>query len=203
MKKSEKAKETRGSISQNEEYLRSVTIGERKPRNSSIYIAPYDPRWPARFSELAGRIRKALGGKVLRLEHVGSTSIPGLAAKPIIDMVLVVADSTDEPSYVPHLENEGFSLRIREPEWYEHRLFKVADIRGNLHVFSDGCEEVDRMLTFRNWLRSHENDRKLYEGTKRALAARTWKYTQDYADAKTDVVQEILARARTEDRSPE
>lgn len=203
MNKSEKANGIQGKTSQNEEYLRSVTIGDRKPRNSAIHIAPYDRNWPASFLILADRIRKALGGKVLRLEHVGSTSIPGLAAKPIIDMVLVVADSTDEQSYIPHLENEGFSLRIREPEWYEHRMLKARDIRGNLHVFSEGCEEVDRMLIFRDWLRSHEDDRKLYEEAKRALASRTWKYTQDYADAKTDVVREILARARTEDRSPE
>jgi GrpB-like predicted nucleotidyltransferase (UPF0157 family) len=110
-------------------------------------------------------------------------------------MVLVVADSADEASYVPPLEEQGFVLRIREANWFEHRLLKTTDIDGNLHVFSDGCGEVDRMLTFRDWLRAHDTDRKLYENTKRELAARTWKNTQHYADAKSEVIQEILARA--------
>jgi GrpB-like predicted nucleotidyltransferase (UPF0157 family) len=164
--------------------------------NSTIYLAPYDPAWPLLFTRLAEQIREALGDGVLLLEHVGSTSVPGLSAKPIIDMVLAVADSSDEPSYVEPLEEKGYGLRIREPDWYEHRLLKPTDVQGHLHVFSDGCEEIERMLLFRDWLRNHADDRLLYEETKRELAARTWKYTQNYADAKTKVVEEILARAR-------
>ena len=129
------------------------------------------------------------------LEHVGSTSVPGLSAKPIIDIVLAVANSADESSYVPLLEEKGFVLRIREPDWFEHRVLKTPDIAGNLHVFSVGCEEIDRMLAFRNWLRSDDDDRRFYEETKRELAARTWKDIQNYADAKSEIVQEILARA--------
>ncbi len=147
------------------------------------------------FSVQADRIRDVLSEKVLLLEHVGSTSVPELSAKPIIDMVLAVSNSADEPSYVPPLEEQGFVLRIREPDWFEHRLLKAPDIDGNLHVFSVGCEEIDRMLAFRDWLRVHDDDRRLYEETKRELAARTWKHTQNYADAKSEVVQEILARA--------
>jgi GrpB-like predicted nucleotidyltransferase (UPF0157 family) len=119
-----------------------------------------------------------------------------LSAKPIIDMVLAVADSSDEASYVKPLEEKGYTLRIREPDWHEHRLLKAPGVKGNLHVFSSGCKEIERMLLFRDWLRIHADDRLLYEGTKRELAARTWKYTQNYADAKAKVVQEILARAR-------
>jgi GrpB-like predicted nucleotidyltransferase (UPF0157 family) len=142
------------------------------------------------------RHASALGDRALLLEHVGSTSVPGLAAKPKIDLLLVVANTVDEPAYVPDLEAAGYVLHIREPDWYEHRLFKGLDTEINLHVFSLGCEEIDRMLLFRNWLRSHPADRELYERTKRELARQEWKYVQNYADAKSAVVQEILARAR-------
>jgi GrpB-like predicted nucleotidyltransferase (UPF0157 family) len=178
-----------------DEDLAAVTIGTRVPLNATIYLAPYDPAWPVQFERLAGRIRQALGGAALVLEHVGSTSVPGLSAKPVIDMVLAVADSTDELAYVPALERQGFVLRIREPAWFEHRLLKSPDVAGNLHVFAVGCEEIDRMLLFRDWLRVHEGDRQLYESTKRELAARTWRYVQHYADAKGTVVKQILARA--------
>jgi GrpB-like predicted nucleotidyltransferase (UPF0157 family) len=106
-----------------------------------------------------------------------------------------VPDSTDEDDYVPALEAAGYALRIREPDWYEHRLLKKADPIVNLHVFSADCEEIDRMIVFRDQLRTNEADRELYERTKRELAAREWAYTQDYADAKTEVVEEIIARA--------
>lgn len=178
-----------------EEYIQEVTIGDHKLLNSTIYLAPYDSSWLSQFSRLELRVRQALGKKVLKLEHVGSTSIEGLSAKPIIDMLLVVSDSADEESYVPLLERQGFVLHLREPEWFEHRLLKATDIKANLHVFSEGCEEVLRMISFRNWLRLNRADRELYEETKRELAARTWKYTQHYADAKSEVVEEILGRA--------
>jgi GrpB-like predicted nucleotidyltransferase (UPF0157 family) len=196
VKRSDELSAPQHESSENDDYLSSVTIGERKPRNSTIYLASYDPDWPNQFSRLAEEVHQGLGEQVLLLEHVGSTSVPGLAAKPIIDMLLVVADSADESSYVPRLERRGFVLRIREPGWHEHRLLKAPEIKGNLHVFSEGCEEIGRMLAFRDWLRTHEADRKLYEDAKRALAARTWSYTQDYADAKSNVVEEILARAQ-------
>ena len=174
----------------------AATVGEREPTNSTIYLAPYDPTWPSLFRRLEKLIYQALGDAVLLLEHAGATSVPGLSAKPKIDMVLAVADSSDEASYVKPLEANGFTLRIREPDWYEHRSLEPPDIAGNLHVFSEGCEEIDQMLMFRNWLRTHEDDRILYEQTKQKLAARTWKYTQNYADAKSEVIHEILARAR-------
>ena len=142
-------------------------------------------------------LRRAVHGRglALLLEHVGSTSVPGLSAKPVIDYVLEVPDSRDEASYVPALEDDGFVLRIREPDWFEHRLLKTPSIEGNLHVFSAGCDETRRMLLFRDWLRTHDDDRKLYEDTKDKLSAQIWAYTQDYADAKSEVVSEILARA--------
>jgi GrpB-like predicted nucleotidyltransferase (UPF0157 family) len=136
-----------------------------------------------------------LGRRVLLLEHVGSTSVPDLSAKPMIDLVLAVADSADEASYVPLLQAQGFVLRIREPGWFEHRLLQAPEIAGHLHVFSAGCPEIGRMLAFRDHLRAHAEDRTLYERTKQALAARRWRDVQHYADAKSDVVREILARA--------
>ena len=131
----------------------------------------------------------------MQLEHVGSTSVPGLCAKPMIDMLLVMADSSDERSYVPQLEAAGYTLRIREPEWFEHRMFKGPDVDINLHVLGEGASEISRMIRFRDHLRSDETDRDLYARTKGALARRPWRHVQDYADAKTEVVQEIMGRA--------
>ncbi len=178
-----------------EEYLVAVTVGGPQRLNGAIRMAAYDPQWPVEYERQAALIRCALGDRVLLLEHVGSTSVPGLRAKPVIDMALAVADSADEASYVPPLEAQGFVLRIREPDWFEHRLLKTPHVDGNLHVFSLGCSEIDRMVVFRDWLRTHEDDRRLYERTKRRLAAGAWEYTQQYADSKTEVVREILERA--------
>lgn len=179
-----------------EEELQAIHIGGMTPLMGLIQIDDYNPEWPALFEREAIRIRAALGDRVVLLEHVGSTSVPGLAAKPRIDILLVVPNSADEPSYVPPLEAAGYVLRIREPDWHEHRVFKGPDTDVNLHVFSPGSPEIERMLLFRDWLRSHPSDRQLYERTKRELAQREWKYTQNYADAKTEVVEEIIARAR-------
>ena len=179
-----------------EDQIIAAHVEPVQPWNGPIFLAPYDPAWPELFLQLKEQIEAALGDKVRQLEHVGSTSVPGLAAKPVVDIVLAVADSRDEAAYVGPLEARGFKLTVREPDWYEHRLLRPAELRANLHVFTQGGEEVERMVLFRDWLRAHPDDRHLYETTKRELAARTWKYTQNYADAKADVVRAILARAR-------
>lgn len=183
------------STPKSDEDLQKVTVGERKPHNAPITLLEYDPRWPKLFDREANRVRSALGNKALRVEHVGSTSVPGLCAKPIIDILLVVADSADEPSYVPALAAAGYTLRVREPEWFEHRLFKGPDIDINLHVFSEGASEIERMLRFRDWLRTNETDRENYARVKRSLAQRAWRHVQHYADAKTSIIQEIMDRA--------
>lgn len=179
-----------------EDEILAARIGLPEVLNGQIYLAEYDPSWPEQYARQAERIRAALGDRVHLLEHVGSTSIPGLAAKPRIDILLVVPDSGDEPAYVPPLEAAGYELHVREPDWYQHRTFRGFDPAVNLHVFSPGCVEIERMLRFRDWLRAHPDDRALYERTKRKLAAQSWKYTQNYADAKSAVVEEILARAQ-------
>ena len=166
-----------------------------KPPAGRILIVDHDPRWPELFRREADRIRAVLGSRALRIEHTGSTSVLGLVAKPIIDMLLVVTDSADEETYVPALEAAGYLLRIREPHWYEHRMFNGPDTELNLHVFSSGCPEIDRVLMFRDWLRNNAADRDLYARTKLALARKEWKHVQHYADAKTVVIEAIIARA--------
>ncbi len=135
-----------------EEQIIAAHVHISQPLNSTIYLAPYNPVWPSLFTRLENHIREVLGDSIRLLEHVGSTSVPGLSAKPIIDMVLAVKDSRDESSYVKPLEEKGYTLRIREPDWYEHRLLKPPDVPGNLHVFSEGCEQIEQMLLFRDWL---------------------------------------------------
>jgi len=176
--------------------MRAATIGAPQRIDGAIELRPYDAAWPLRYAVEADRVVRVLGSRVLLLEHVGSTSVPGLPAKPILDMLLVVADSAAEEDYVPPMERAGYVLRIREPDWYEHRLFKGPDANMNLHVFSVGCVEIGRMLGFRDHLRSDVADRELYARTKRELAVRHWKYVQEYADAKTEVVEAIISRSR-------
>ena len=179
-----------------DEQLRAVTIGEPEVLSGPVELVEYDPAWPSLFEHEATRIAAALDERALQLEHVGSTSVPGLVAKPRIDIVLAVADSADEPSYVPALESASYMLRIREPKWFEHRLLRGSEPAVNLHVFSVGCPEIERLVAFRDRLRTNEADRNLYARHKQGLARRDWKYVQNYADAKTAIVEEILTRAR-------
>lgn len=179
-----------------EEQLHAAWVITPPPLTGHVHLEEYNPEWPRLFQREAARIRAALGDEAMRIEHVGSTSVPGLAAKPRIDILLVVPNSADEAAYVPALAAAGYSMCIREPEWYEHRVFKGPDTDVNLHTFSQGCPEIARMLLFRDWLRDHPADRELYERTKRDLARQDWKYIQNYADAKTAVVEAIIGRAQ-------
>ena len=168
-----------------------------------MVVLEYDPTWPGLFAADARAIRASLGSTALAVDHVGSTSVPGLAAKPVIDVLLQVPDSADEDAYVPALQLLGYGLRIREPGWLEHRVLSQRVDEGaphsvNVHdVLSPGLgdAEIARMLVFRDWLRSHVEDRERYAAVKRELADRRWRHVQDYADAKTEVVDDILARA--------
>ena len=142
----------------------------------------YDQAWPARFARESRRIRGALGAAAIAIEHVGSTSVPGLAAKPIVDIVVAVVDSADDAAYGPPLEGAGYALVIREPDWHEHRMFE--DTATHVHVFTAGDPEIARMVAFRDRLRDDEDDRERYAAAKRRLAARRWRHVQHYADAK-------------------
>jgi GrpB-like predicted nucleotidyltransferase (UPF0157 family) len=161
-----------------------------------IRLADPDPEWAMQYAREEKRIRAALGPRAAQVEHVGSTSVPGLAAKPVIDIVLTVIDSADEAEYLPDVEAAGYVLQFREPDWYAHRFLRDRDPDVQLHVFTVGSPEVERMLLFRDRLRTRSEDRELYERTKRELAARRWDYIQDYADAKSAVIEAILSRAR-------
>jgi GrpB-like predicted nucleotidyltransferase (UPF0157 family) len=178
-----------------ERALARVTIGGPTPLTKPIEIREYDSAWPRLYEREEARVRAILGDRVVRVEHVGSTAVPGLPAKPIVDIGMEVPDSAEEETYLPAMEAAGYVLRIREPDWFEHRLFKGPDTDVNLHVFSAPCEELDRMLLFRDRLRANAADRERYGTAKRELAARRWKYMQQYADAKTAVVAEIVAGA--------
>src|SRR5689334_1090370 len=137
-------------MSTDEQLVPAIALGQPERLLGPIKIVDYDPQWPHLFRREAQRIRSILGSRALRIEHTGLTSVPGLAAKQIIDILLVVADSADEPDYVPALEQAGYRLRIREPEWHEHRMFNGPDTDVNLHVFSNGCSEIERVIAFRD-----------------------------------------------------
>jgi GrpB-like predicted nucleotidyltransferase (UPF0157 family) len=172
-------------------YLDEVLIGGRE--HVAITIVDHDQQWPRRFEDTAGRVRGVLGGHALGVEHIGSTSVPGLAAKPIVDMLLTVADVADEAAYVPPLESIGFVLRTREPA---HRMLRTAARDTHLHVYEADRAEVRDYLDLRDWLRVAPEDRALYAAEKRRLAGQQWRDMNDYADAKTDVIRDILTRAR-------
>ncbi len=178
------------------------------PRESSptVSLSEHDEAWARQYATEELLIRDALGATLRTIDHAGSTAVPELVAKPVIDILLTVDDPADESAYVQPLQSAGYTFHHREPHWHEHRLFKKGmphfssdrpsdQPRVNLHVFPDGCNEVRRMLVFRDWLRTNADDRRLYAETKERLARRQWERVQDYADAKTDVVAEIMARA--------
>lgn len=159
-----------------------------------VELAEPDPAWPARFEAEATRVRDALGAVAVRIEHVGSTAVPGLPAKPIIDIDLQVVDTAAEDAYVPPLVAAGFALVLREPWWDGHRMFLGEGGGSHLHVFPVGAPELLRHLLFRDWLRSHPDDRQLYAATKHALAASTAAQPERYSLAKNDVIDEIYGR---------
>src|SRR4029453_5023909 len=165
-----------------------------------IRLADPDPEWATQYAQQKERIQTALGSRAVQIEHVGSTSVQGLAAKPAIDIVLGVGDSANEAGYLPDLEAAGYVLQFREPDWYEHRFLRDHNPEVQVHVFTAGSLEVERMLLFRDRLRARPEERELYERTKRELAARRWDYIEDYADAKSSVVEEIISRAHADQK---
>ena len=183
-------------------YANDHYLTERPRLDGPVTLAEPDDRWPVAAAQLCDGIRSALGEVAVVLAHVGSTSVPGLAAKPILDLVLGVPDPTDEATYLPPLGDAGYRLRIREPEWREHRLLRRDDPAVNLHVFAAGDDEISAMLAFRDQLRADPRDRDVYLRTKVELAGRSWEHVQDYADAKADVVADISSRARPRFAAP-
>lgn len=175
-----------------DEYLDRVLIGGRE--KPEIVIADYDSTWPRRFEHEQKRIRKALGATALRIEHIGSTAVPGLAAKPVIDVLVTVEDPDDESTLLPAFESAGFELRVREPG---HRMFRTSRRDIHVHIWANADPEVDRYLTFRDRLRRSREDCAAYDELKRDLATREWSDMNEYADAKTDLIAAIITRAET------
>lgn len=163
------------------------------PEPELIEIVAYNPEWPSRCRVLSAEVRKVLGNAVLDIEHIGSTSVAGLAAKDVIDIDLTIADPRDEDAYVPRLEVLGYVLTVREPSFHEHRCLRLANPRANLHVFGPGCPESIRHRMFRDWLRANPKDRMRYENAKRS-AVPGGGNVMDYNARKQDVVREIYDR---------
>jgi GrpB-like predicted nucleotidyltransferase (UPF0157 family) len=163
---------------------------------SRIEIVDYDAHWPEKFQRHASIIAEALGDAVLQIEHIGSTSVPGLGAKPIIDILLLVENSRNEASYLPQLEAAGYELRVREPDFHEHRMFRTPERDVQVHVYASTSPEIERHLIFRDRLRSNVDERQLYDDTKRKLARQPWADMNAYAEAKTPIIERIIANAR-------
>lgn len=179
-----------------DDLLDRVLIGGRERR--TIVIVDYDPGWPHRFEQEREKIARAFGVRAQLIEHFGSTSVPGLAAKPIIDILVTVdeAEIEDDERLVADLQAVGYVLRVREPG---HRMFRTPARDVHIHVFANDSDEIERDVLLRNRLRRSAEDRALYAATKRELAQRDWSDMNYYAEAKTEVIQAILSRAR-EDR---
>ncbi|MEO9902533.1 GrpB family protein [Nisaea sp.] len=169
------------------------------PEKRDITQAPYNPHWAEIFASHRQVIATSIGRVARRIEHIGSTSVPGLAAKPIIDILLVVRDSGDEDVYLPALLACGYVLRVREPDFQEHRMLRTIEKDVHIHVFSDGSPEIDRYLVFRDWLRDHPSERDAYANLKQDLAKQDWDDMNAYADAKTGFIEAILKKARSID----
>jgi GrpB-like predicted nucleotidyltransferase (UPF0157 family) len=181
----------RGRIPPVTEDIERQIIGGREKR--TIRVVDHDPAWSEIFGEVRRRVVDALGDRALRVEHIGSTSVPGLAAKPIVDVLVVVADVSDEEAYVPDLVDAGFELRIRESG---HRMMRTPARDVHLHFYPPGVPEIGAYLDLRDRLRRDAGDRELYATTKRELALRDWDSMNHYAEAKSDVIAQILGRAR-------
>lgn len=171
-------------------YLDAALVGGVEKR--VIEIVDWSPDWPVRYDHERSRIARALGVGALRIEHIGSTAVPGLGAKPVIDVLVAVADPDDEQSFGPALTDAGYQLRVREPG---HRMFRTTGRDVHVHIWASGSLDERRQLLFRDWLRRSAADARRYEDTKRRLASRDWPDMNLYAEAKTAVVCEIMERA--------
>ena len=163
------------------------------PEKLEVGLDDYDARWTQDYRHHRRRILDALAAVDVDVEHIGSTAVPGLAAKPIVDIVVAVPDITAEEEYLDKLLAAGYELRVREPG---HRLVRTPTRDVHVHVYERGDAAVHEYLLLRDHLRTHAGDRALYEGVKRALISQQWDDMNDYADAKNDVILAIKARAR-------
>lgn len=164
------------------------------PPAETVEVVAYDPSWPQKYEKIERFIKNALGSNLQTIDHIGSTSIPNISAKPVIDIDLSVSDPADENSYLSALEKLGFKLIVREPRFYGHRLLHLAEPRVNLHVFSTDCPETIRHLLFRDWLRKSKEDRQLYANAKLDAVKDSRLDIEKYHENKKHVVHEIYRK---------
>jgi GrpB-like predicted nucleotidyltransferase (UPF0157 family) len=163
-----------------------------------IRVVAHDPAWVVRFAAEKRRIEAALGAVAQRVDHVGSTAVPGLVAKPIIDIDLSVPDVENEDAYLPPLLAAGYVLRVREPG---HRLVRTPERDVHVHICEVGSEWERSHLLFRDQLRRNAEDREAYGRLKLDLAQRDWPDMNAYADAKGPLITEITDRAQADSRT--
>jgi GrpB-like predicted nucleotidyltransferase (UPF0157 family) len=178
-----------------------------KPVPVAVEVVEYDPEWPNVAREICERLSAVLRHRALRIEHVGSTAVPGLAAKPVIDLDLTVADPADERVWLPRLQEAGYVLTVREPWWHEHRMLRGGHRADdghapastgpavNIHVFGPDSPELVKHIVFRNWLRADAPDRELYAAAKRSAADGPSQRVMDYNARKQAVIHDIYQRA--------
>ena len=180
-------------------------IDEEKPektlgalKTERVEVVPYDPNWQARFEEVRQYLLGILSGQDARVEHVGSTSVPGLAAKPILDIDIVLQNGADFEVVRSSLEANGYyhigNLGITGREAFKYQD-KPQLMRHNLYALSADADELKRHLTFRDWLRSHPHDREAYAQVKIAAARHFPDDISAYIDAKSDVILDIYKRS--------
>ncbi|MEA2678214.1 MAG: hypothetical protein QOJ81_2355, partial [Chloroflexota bacterium] len=163
--------------------------------SDAIKIADYDPSWPGRYEEMRARLAEGLGGMALRIDHVGSTAVPGLAAKPIIDIEISVPDVADVASFKNAIEAQGFASRMIEPGHHYFRPPPGLPRDFQVHVCTIGSDWERRHLLFRDFLRADPDTAAGYEALKRDLATRfTWDRIA-YTDAKGPFIDAAISRA--------
>lgn len=173
-----------------ERELEQVLIGERQP--GPVQLVEYDSRWPQRFEVVRAELAGSLAERAIAIEHIGSTAVPGLVAKPIVDVLLTVPRVEPEDPYAPAIIALGYELRVREPG---HRMFRPPAGDVHVHVWAAGAQEVTDYLLLRDRLRASAADREAYAALKRELAGRDWPDLNYYAQAKGPLIAEIIARA--------
>ena len=163
-----------------------------------IKVIPYSPDWPKRFEKEKQKIQAALGRYVEYIDHIGSTAVPGLSAKPIIDIQVSVADPDDESKLLLQMQKQGYVLRVREKG---RRMFRTPELDVHIHVCKVSSDWERRHLLFRDWLRHDSADRKAYQKLKERLAKEDWRTMNHYAGAKSDLIREITSHAEEWARS--
>ena len=160
-----------------------------------VEVVPYDPAWPQLFEEEAARIKQALGENCCEIHHIGSTSVPGLKAKPLIDILPVVYDLQKVDQATPLMEAMGYEDKRDFGIAFRHFFCKRQERRThNVHIFEIGSPEIEKHLIFRDWMRTHEGDRREYAQIKQQLADQFPDDSMAYSLGKNKFIKDILQK---------